>query len=123
MRANGSPKPKFETDEDRTTFLIRLPVHRAALAIPVTDPLAGEVTGQVEAWIQATLKACETPRTSAEIQKFVGIRHRETFLQNYLNPLRKKAWLKRTVPGRPTSRLQRYRTTHQGVKWLVAAAA
>lgn len=24
---NGSPKPVFETDEDRTYFLVRLPVH------------------------------------------------------------------------------------------------
>jgi ATP-dependent DNA helicase RecG len=30
MKANGSPLPEFETDDDRSYFLIRLPVHRAA---------------------------------------------------------------------------------------------
>jgi ATP-dependent DNA helicase RecG len=27
MRENGSPEPEFETDEDRTHYLVRLPVH------------------------------------------------------------------------------------------------
>ena len=27
MRENGSPAPVFESDDDRTWFLIRLPVH------------------------------------------------------------------------------------------------
>ncbi len=30
MAANGSPAPEFETDEDRSYFLIRLPVHEKA---------------------------------------------------------------------------------------------
>lgn len=31
MKANGSPAPEFETDEDRSYFLVRLPVHLQAL--------------------------------------------------------------------------------------------
>ena len=27
MRENGSPAPVFESDKDRTSFLVRLPVH------------------------------------------------------------------------------------------------
>ena len=27
MAANGSPKPLFETDEERASFVVRLPVH------------------------------------------------------------------------------------------------
>jgi len=30
MAENGSPAPEFETDEDRTYFLIRLPIHAGA---------------------------------------------------------------------------------------------
>ena len=30
MQANGSPPARFETDDDRTSFLIRLPVHPKA---------------------------------------------------------------------------------------------
>jgi ATP-dependent DNA helicase RecG len=32
MAANGSPAPEFETDEERSYFLIRLPVHEKAAA-------------------------------------------------------------------------------------------
>ena len=27
MQANGSPQPRFESDDERSSFLIRLPVH------------------------------------------------------------------------------------------------
>jgi len=39
MAENGSPAPEFDTDDDRTAFLIRLPVHASAkeqLAVGVT---------------------------------------------------------------------------------------
>ena len=34
MRENGSPAPVFETDDERTSFLVRLPVHEAAYSPP-----------------------------------------------------------------------------------------
>ena len=42
MKENGSPAPEFETDDDRISFLIRLPVHERAAKV-----LDGEVTTQV----------------------------------------------------------------------------
>jgi ATP-dependent DNA helicase RecG len=41
MENNGSPPPEFESDEDRTHFLIRLPVHERAKGG------TGQVTPQV----------------------------------------------------------------------------
>jgi ATP-dependent DNA helicase RecG len=32
MAANGSPPPEFDTDDERTYFLIRLPIHPRATA-------------------------------------------------------------------------------------------
>ena len=43
MRKNGSPPPSFETDEDRTWFLVRLPAHAA---IPQADETAREQLGE-----------------------------------------------------------------------------
>jgi hypothetical protein len=37
MKANGSPKPRFEADEDRTYFIARFPIHPSA-----KKPLADE---------------------------------------------------------------------------------
>jgi predicted HTH transcriptional regulator len=34
MAANGSPTPVFESDDERTSFVIRLPVHARAAAVP-----------------------------------------------------------------------------------------
>ncbi len=41
MKENGSPRPEFETDDDRSYFLIRLPVHKDAVAVetPVKTPV------------------------------------------------------------------------------------
>lgn len=51
MAENGSPAPEFDTDEDRTYFLIRLPVHVHAKAqleggsTPHVTPQVGTKSG------------------------------------------------------------------------------
>jgi len=78
----------------------------------------GQVTGQVTVTM---LALCGESRTAREIQLAVGIKHRETFLDNYLHPLLNAGWLERTIPNRPTSRLQKYRLTDKGRAWLKKA--
>ncbi len=41
IRENGSPAPEFDTDNDRSYFLIRLPVHEDAVVVetPVKTPV------------------------------------------------------------------------------------
>jgi ATP-dependent DNA helicase RecG len=129
-KADGLPTPQFRQEGGQFIQILRRPRPAATGQVTgqvpppgsgqLTVQVAGQVTAQVAA---AVLSYCQEPRTAKEIQLLIGLRHRETFLANYLNPLLKKAWLKRTVPGRPTSRLQRYRTTGQGMKWLLASAA
>jgi len=63
------------------------------------------------------LRFCEQPRKASEIQALVGVKHRQTFRENYLNALIAKGWLERTISDKPKSRLQRYRTTKEGKKW------
>ncbi len=43
MKANGSPVPEFETDKDRTYFLIRLPVHSKAVSEKTTQKTDQEI--------------------------------------------------------------------------------
>jgi ATP-dependent DNA helicase RecG len=38
MRKNGSPPPEFEFDEDHSYFMVRLPVHPAALEVAESGP-------------------------------------------------------------------------------------
>jgi predicted transcriptional regulator len=78
----------------------------------------GQVTGQVAPWISKVLSACVEPRSSAEIQMLTGMKHRETFQRNYLDMLLKDGLIERTIPDKPRSRHQRYRTTAKGKKIL-----
>jgi len=49
MKANASPKPVCETDEDRTYFLIRLPIHKGFAEVEKTIPqVTPEVTPEVD---------------------------------------------------------------------------
>jgi predicted HTH transcriptional regulator len=122
--AAGLPEPEFTlTDSFVTT--IRKPV--AAGKTPrqdhatgqVTGQVAGQVTGQVEEWILKALEACADPQKSTTIQKILGIQHRETFQRNYLDRLLNESLVERTIPDKPTSRLQKYRLTNKG-KALIA---
>jgi ATP-dependent DNA helicase RecG len=79
-----------------------------------TGQVAGQVAGQVESWVVDVLNACIDPKKSAEIQEVVGIKHRETFQRNYLDYLLEEELLVRTIPDKPRSRMQQYRTTDKG---------
>lgn len=68
----------------------------------------------------AVLNACAEPKKSSDIQEIVGIKHRETFQRNYLDYLLNEDLLVRTIPDKPRSRMQRYRTTDKGLAVLAA---
>ena len=77
----------------------------------VTGQVTGQVAGQV-LWL------CATPRKAAEIEQVTGIKHRDTFMRNYLRPMIDQGWLAPTIPDKPRSRLQRYVATEAGRQWL-----
>ncbi len=129
-RKAGLPEPEFKLT-DGFIAIIRRPSEQVTGQVdPVTDPATGQVTGQVDPitapatgqvdpWIFRVLSACQVnPMKSSEIQKAADIRHRETFQRNYLDYLLDQAWLERTIPDKPKSRLQKYRLTEKGQKLL-----
>lgn len=131
MAENGSPAPEFETDEDRTHYLVRLPVHADAdwqelAKAPVEAPVegsggqvSGQVSGQVEEWMTPVLQACRNkPLKSTEIQQVTKIKHRETFQRNYLDRMLTDGLLERTEPDKLRSPTQKYRLTAKGQELL-----
>ena len=110
-RDAGMTPPMFEEITSAAVVTFRVNVAGAA-----------QVTAQVTAQVARLLKAATTPRTREELQDAAGIGHREHFRTGYLIPLLSAGWLERTIPDKPRSRLQRYRTTAAGAKALKGAA-
>ena len=139
MAANGSPIPEFESDDARSSYVVRLPVNPRAerYAPEVTPPAApqdkvlsdsalsefttalnmpaAQVTAQVTAQVRKVLSSAATePRSRDELQDAAGLVHREHFRKTYLEPLIKTGWLEPTIPEKPTSPAQKYRLTDKG---------
>jgi ATP-dependent DNA helicase RecG len=68
--------------------------------------------------VQRLLHATTGEMAGRDIQEQLGLKHREHFRQAYLVPALAAGLIERTAPGKPTSRLQRYRLTEKGRAWL-----
>ena len=132
MRQNGSPEPIFESDENRTWFRVRLPVHeRASLAateheteqdkslknkkksqdtVHETIHETIHVTEHVERLISILTGEMNRP----QLQDILGISNRPHFVEAYLGPALKAGLIEMTLPDKPQSRHQRYRRTAGG---------
>ncbi len=113
MRQNGSPEPVFESDEDRTWFLVRLPAHERP-ANEADRQVTGQVTGQVTDPVEQLVAALTGEMSRAQMQAALQLRHRDHFTTVYLKPALEAGLIEMTLPGKPTSRNQRYRRTAAG---------
>jgi len=126
MEQNGSPPPEFETDEDRTSFLIRLPVHPAGIRQLGTklglsrDQVAEEVgtksalsRHQVE-----ILRKSSVERSLLDLMAVTGRSNRTKFRDQVLTPLMDAGLVEMTIPEKPTSSKQKYRLTEKGRRLL-----
>jgi len=58
---------------------------------------------------------CREPQPAKAIMAELGLKHWKTFQANHLAPLMAMDILERTIPDKPRSRMQRYRTTEAGL--------
>ena len=79
-----------------------------------TDHVGDQVTDQVAALLHA-LGGGELG--SNDLMQVLGLSHRPTFRNNYLNPAIEDGWIERTQPDSPRSPTQRYRLTGKGHRW------
>lgn len=128
MQANGSPPPEFEFDEDHSYFMVRLPVHPAALE--VAESVAGEeaepatVAAETKLGLSrdqvALLQQAIDEMGIAEMMAVIGRANRTKFRDQVLNPLLADGVLEMTIPDKPTSSKQKYRLTQKGRSLLAA---
>ncbi len=112
--APGAGKPVFE-DGDMFKVVVPLAVEGAEYGgEQVTPQVAPQVTPQVAPQVVSVLVAAESPASGAELQQAAGLKDRVHFLKAYLEPLLANSLIERTIPDKPTSRLQKYRLTEKG---------
>jgi len=77
-----------------------------------TEQDTEQVTEQVEKLLTVITKG---EHTTFELMELSGIKHRPTFLYNYIQPALDLGLLEMTIPEKPNSRLQKYRLTKKGM--------
>ncbi|MBW1819429.1 MAG: transcriptional regulator, partial [Deltaproteobacteria bacterium] len=106
IEKNGSPEPIFHTDNARTFFLVEFPVH----------PVFAESLKQKEVTteVKRLLNVMTGDHSRKELQEILRLKNAEHFRKAYLLPAINVGLVEMTLPGKPKSRLQRYRLTENG---------
>lgn len=111
MKRNGSPEPKFKTDNERSYFLAVLTVHPE---IKTRGQVGGQVGGQAQKNdLSDTEKAVLTilrkgPCSTEEIVKELGLTKRTGALQRTLKGLLEKEFVRYLYPETPRHPGQKY---------------
>ncbi len=139
IEKNSSPPAEFEFDEDHSYFMVRLPIHPAALEVAesaaraesgVTQKigigetaLAGEVGSTKLALSRHQvdiLRKCLADMEIADLMAIAGRADRTKFRNQVLRLLLTDDLLEMTIPDKPTSSKQRYRITDKGRNLLAS---
>jgi len=113
MRRNGSPPPVFETDDERTYFLVRLPLHPAMIEAHDEAPV------QLSDTERRVLRALEGgARSVPEIAASLNYQNRSGHLKRALERLDRLGLIALTLPGKPRSKNQKRTLTVKGRRML-----
>ena len=136
MKLNGSPEPIFDTDNELSYFLVELPIHpdwrdevqdevqvevqvnRGDSAYGVQDKVQVERPGaRVEGVI---LSYCYRPQKRRDILSRIGLLSNQSNYKRHIYPLIRLGYLALTVPEKPNSKNQQYKTTPTGQAYLLS---
>ena len=85
---------------------------------PVTAPVAPPVTQPVAVVVLIRLTGSTGPLGNSEILANFGLSDRTHLREHYIDPALADGLVERTIPEKPTSRLQKYRLTEKGRRLL-----
>jgi predicted HTH transcriptional regulator len=103
-------KDSFEISQNfmRNIFYSSEKIFEAKANDQANDQATDQATDQASD--QAILEFCKEPKTTKEIMDFVGMKHKTYFRQNVLSPLFEQGLLELTIPDKPKSPNQKYKT-------------
>lgn len=109
MQANGSERPRFETDEERTYFTVVLPVHKSFLnAQPPAAPAGKQRRSRAELKELAVAALREQgPLSTSELALALGYQKITSALYNGLKELMAEGVVRYSEPEKPRSKNQK----------------
>lgn len=119
-RAAGIAPPEFAEIAGAAVVTFRVTVAAAGVQPGNAGEVTGEVTAEVTGELERLLAVMAGAMTRQEMQTSLGLKHDEHFRKAYLVPALSAGFIEMTIPGKPTSRLQKYRPTAKGQAWLAA---
>lgn len=126
MTVNGSPLPRFETDQARSYFTVALAIHPGATQlIAERSPRDTQLSNRIEDLLRQRriidlLEYCRQPRTRGEIMEYLSLRDPKTVREQYVRPLLQAGLIAYTRPEAPTAKNQAYRTTAVGLQTITS---
>lgn len=99
MKEHGLPEPQFS--DDRGCFTVKL---FNGIKVEIEQP---------DSFEQALLDFCRTPRSRREIADFLKISSVTYAIQRHVKPLIEKGWLAMSIPDKPGSSRQQYKTVRK----------
>lgn len=131
LAKNGSPRASIETDDDRSFFLIDIPVHEGCGDIVVltedtterqsNDRVSDRVTtiydnlsSSVNDKLIRVLSFCDSPKSRREILEHIGLKYHTDNYNKYIKPLVDDMYLRQTDEESANSPQQRYVVTDKG---------
>jgi predicted HTH transcriptional regulator len=113
----GSGVPRILKAYGKEAFEIRDSYVR--IVFRYAKPIS-EVTGQVTGQVVRLLSIMDGDMSRSALQQTLGLRHRDNFVETYVQPALEAELIVMTLPDKPNGRLQKYRLTDKG-KALLAA--
>lgn len=118
LAKNGSPRAIIETDEQRSFFLIDIPVHEGfGNIVELHDE---NVNASVNASVNANEKEydilcfCKEPQSRRDIFTHIGVIYHSKNYTRFVEPLIDMGLLELTIPDKPKSPNQKFKLTDKG---------
>jgi ATP-dependent DNA helicase RecG len=118
MISNGSPEPLFETDDDLSYFLVNLEIHPDwDVQDSAQDGAQDGVQDEIDT-DHLILNLCLRPRKRTEVLAALKLYDNYRTFVLKTKHLLDAGYLERTIPDKPNSKNQQYRTTPRGEFFL-----
>ena len=122
LNDNGSAPARFETDDERTYFLVEIRRHEAFASFSLDTSLVTDLVTSLDSLSDTDrkiLRFCAAePRSRADILAHIGRTNQSKTYRILVQPLEEKGLLSKTIPDSPSSPNQRYQTTTSGLRLL-----